>query len=94
MRGSQSLEQRLAVYSARRPRAGTRAAFERMPRQGLRSRLDARLDEAIAIFELDRLLYDIEVDAQQEWLARLVDFDAYYAERAGAGGGPSAPPVR
>jgi hypothetical protein len=94
MQGSQSLEQRLAAYSARRPRPGTRAAFERMPRQGLRSRLDERLDAAIAIFELDRLLYDIEVDAQQEWLARLVAFDAYCARRDAAGGGASAPPVR
>jgi hypothetical protein len=94
MRGSQSLEQRLAVYSARRPRPGTRAAFERMSRQGLRSRLDERLEDAIAIFELDRLLFDVEVEAQREWLARLVAFDAYCARRDAAGGGSLPPPVR
>jgi hypothetical protein len=93
MTGSQSLEERLAAYSARRPHPAARAAFERMPRHGLRARVEARLEEAIAIFELDRLLYEIEVEAQGDWLDRLVAFDEYCANRD-AGGESPAPRVR
>ena len=32
----------------------------------------AQLDDAVLIFELDRLMYDIEIDAQQRWLRRLM----------------------
>ena len=39
------------------------------------------LDQAVAHFELDRLLYDIEVDAQHEWLRSMMAFDAYCARR-------------
>ena len=46
----------------------------------------------MSIFELDRLLYDIEVDAQHEWLRRLMAFDAYCARRDGGGLGDG--PVR
>jgi len=56
--------------------------------------MSARLDDAVTIFELDRLLYDIEVDAQHSWLRNLMAFDAYYARRAAAGGQAGEPPVR
>ena len=92
MQGSVSLEQRLEGYvpspSARRV---TRASF-RGGSGGLRRRIDASLDEAVRIFELDRLLYDIEVDAQHAWLRRLAAFDAYCARRDA--GGPPETPVR
>lgn len=92
MQGSVSLQQRLEGHvpspSARRV---TRASF-RGPNGGLRRRIDASIDEAVAIFELDRLLYDIEIEAQDAWLRRLMAFDAYYAARDG--GRPPEPPVR
>jgi hypothetical protein len=59
---------------------------------GLRARIERSLDDAVLIFELDRLLYDIEVDAQHEWLRRLMAFDAYCARRDGGGLGDD--PVR
>jgi len=94
MRGSVSLEQRLAGHlpapSSRRIR---REAFTQDHRNGLRARLQRSLDDAVLTFELDRLLYDIEVDAQGEWLRRMMAFDAYYARRA-AGGRRPDPPVR
>jgi len=90
MQGSVSLQQRLEGHvpspSARRV---TRASF-RGPIGGLRRRIDASVDEAVAIFELDRLLYDIEIEAQDAWLRRLMAFDAYCAGRD-AGGPPEAP---
>ena len=77
-----SLEQRLAAHVPDPPtRRVTRAAFEAIPRGGLRTRLQQSLDDAVQIFELDRMLYDIEVDAQHEWLRRLMAFDAYCARR-------------
>ena len=39
------------------------------------------LDAAVARFELDRLLYDIEVEAQHDWLRRMMAFDAFCARR-------------
>ncbi|HYW29216.1 MAG TPA: hypothetical protein VE824_05360 [Gaiellales bacterium] len=90
MQGSVSLQQRLEGHvpspSSRRV---TRSSFRR-PGGGLRRRIDASLDEAVRIFELDRLLYDIEVDAQHAWLRRLMAFDAYCARRD-AGGAPDGP---
>jgi hypothetical protein len=93
MRGSVSLEDRLAGHvpspASRRVR---REAFANKHRTGLRARIDSSLDDAIRIFELDRLLYDIEIDAQHEWLRRLMAFDAYCARRDGGGSGDD--PVR
>jgi hypothetical protein len=94
MHGSQSLEQRLAGYTARGGRSGARSAFRGAHLRGLRPRVDRLLDEAVSIFELDRLLYDIEIDAQHAWLRNLIAFDAFCARRAGPGGEPAAPPVR
>jgi hypothetical protein len=92
MPGSVSLQQRLEGHvpapSARRV---TRGSF-RGPAGGLRRRIDASVEAAVRIFELDRLLYDIEVDAQDAWLRRLMAFDAYCARRE-AGRLPE-PPVR
>jgi hypothetical protein len=92
--GSVSLEQRLAGHlpdpSTRRVR---RESFTSDHRHGLRARLQRSLDDAVLIFETDRLIYDIEVDAQHQWLERLAAFDAYYARRA-AGDGPPDAPVR
>ena len=77
-----SLDQRIAAHVPDPPtRRVTRAAFAAAPRGGLRARMQRNLDDAVQIFELDRLLYDIEVDAQHEWLRRLMAFDAYCARR-------------
>jgi hypothetical protein len=46
----------------------------------------------VLTFELDRLLYDIEVEAQGRWLRNLMAFDAYCARRDA--GGPQDAPVR
>jgi hypothetical protein len=90
-----SLEQRLAGHvpptSSRRVQ---RRAFAGTSHRGLRARIERQLDDAVQIFELDRLLYDIELDAQREWLGRLTAFDAYCARRDAAAGGPSLDPVR
>jgi hypothetical protein len=90
MQGSVSLQQRLEGHvpspSARRV---TRRSFRRSG-GGLRRRIEASLDDAVRIFELDRLLYDIEVDAQHAWLRRLMAFDAYCARRD-AGEAPGDP---
>ena len=90
-----SLEQRLAGHvpptSSRRVQ---RRAFAGTSHRGLRARIERQLDDAVQIFELDRLLYDIELDAQREWLDRLTAFDAYCARRDAAAGGPSLDPVR
>ena len=37
--------------------------------------------QRIEIFETDRLLYDVEVEAMTAWIRRLVAFDAYCARR-------------
>jgi hypothetical protein len=93
MRGSISLEDRLSGHvPAPRSRRVRREAFAGGHRNGLRARIDRSLDNAVQIFELDRLLYDIEVEAQNEWLRRLMAFDAYCARRDA--GGPGAGPVR
>jgi len=93
MKGAVSLEQRLwgHVPSASTRRV-TRGSFTGAARGGLRARLDRALSDAVLTFELDRLLYDIEIDAQTDWLRRLVAFDAYCAARDA--GGSQEPPVR
>jgi hypothetical protein len=90
-----SLEERLAGHvPPTSDRRLTRRAFAGTHQRGLRARLERQLDDAVRIFELDRLLYDIEVEAQHEWLRRLAAFDAYCARRDAAGGGPSSGAVR
>jgi hypothetical protein len=90
-----SLEKRLAGHipptSARRVQ---RRAFAGTHQRGLRARIERQLDDAIQIFELDRLLYDIEVDAQRDWLRRLAQFDAYCARRDASAGEPPHDAVR
>ena len=80
-----TLEQRLAGYvpspSARRLR---RRAFRTARPAACAQRIERQLDDGVRIFELDRLLYDIEVDAQRAWLQRLIAFDAYCARRDAA----------
>jgi hypothetical protein len=93
MKGS-PLDQRLAPYTARKRAGVSRASFDRVHLRGLQPRLSARLDEAVAIFELDRFLYDIEVDAQHAWLRNLMAFDAYCARRAARIGRAGDKPVR
>ncbi|MGN6380448.1 MAG: hypothetical protein ACTHNU_15970 [Gaiellales bacterium] len=83
MKGS-PLDRRLAPYEVAQRAGVSRASFDRVHLRGLRSRLTARLDEAVEIFELDRLLFDIEVDAQHAWLRNLMAFDAYCARRDAA----------
>jgi hypothetical protein len=89
-----SLEQRLAGHvpptSARRL---PRRVFAGTNHRGLRARIERQLEDAVQIFELDRLLYDIEMDAQREWLRRLAAFEAYCAKRD-AGGGSASGAVR
>ena len=58
-----------------------REAFARTGGDTLRGRIQRRLDETVEIFETDRLLYDVEVDAMTAWIRRLVAFDAYCARR-------------
>ncbi len=70
-----------------------RSAFAGVHQRGLRERIQGQLDDAVLIFELDRLLYDIEVEAQREWVRTLVAFDSYCARRDAAGGGPADQPV-
>jgi hypothetical protein len=96
MKGHRPLEQRLSGYGPRTTdRSVSRAAFSAGHLRGLRARLDAKLEHAVRIFETDRLLYDIEVDALHAWLRNLMAFDAYCARREGSGGdGTGAPPVR
>jgi hypothetical protein len=76
-----SLDDRLAGYL--RPGRGTvrREAFERRSTDTLRARIQRRIDAAVEIFETDRLLYDVEVEAMTSWIRRLVAFDAYCARR-------------
>ena len=91
-----SLEERLAGHLPPRSEPLRRESFERTATSGLRDRIMAQVDRAIEIFEVDRLLYDIEIEAQQRWLRRMMAFDAYYARRnaARASGQPAEPPVR
>jgi hypothetical protein len=76
------LDERLAGHiPPPRTRRLSRSAFAGSRSGGLRERLERRLDDAVRVFELDRLLYDVEVEAQERWLERLVEFDAYWARR-------------
>jgi len=77
-----SLDDRLSGHV--RPGRGRirREAFDRTGGDTLRARIQRRLDEAVEIFETDRLLYDVEVEAMSAWIRRLVAFDAYCARRA------------
>jgi len=86
-----SLEQRLDGHvPSPVTRRVTRGSFNGAARGGLRARIQASIDRAVRIFELDRLLYDIEVEAQGPWLRTLMAFDAYCASRD-ACGSPDAP---
>ena len=84
MQGLPTLEQRLAGYVSSPPRRLRRRAFRTAARGGLRARIDRQLEAAVRVFEIDRLIYDIEVEAQHEWLRRLMAFDAYCARRDAA----------
>jgi hypothetical protein len=91
MRGSVSLEQRLSGHvPSPATRRVTRGSFNGAARGGLRARIERSLDDTVLIFELDRLLYDIEIEAQHRWLRGLMAFDAYCARRD-AGGSPDTP---
>jgi hypothetical protein len=65
---------------------------------GLRERVDreiaADLDSLVGRFELDRMLYEIELEATRTWLRRLVAFDAYCARRERAAGGAAGDTMR
>jgi len=76
-----SLDDRLAGHV--RPGRGRvrREAFERTGADTLRARIQRRIDATVEIFETDRLLYDVEVEAMTAWIRRLVAFDAYCARR-------------
>jgi hypothetical protein len=91
-----SLERRLEGHLP--PPSGPlrREAFTRPAAGGLRVRILAQIDRAVEIFEVDRMLYDIEVEAQGRWLRRMMAFDAYCARRDAARGNgrPGPPPVR
>jgi hypothetical protein len=91
-----SLESRLAGHLPPPAGALRREAFTRPAGGGLRGRIMAQIDRAVEIFEVDRLLYDIEIDAQQRWLRRMMAFDAYCARRDAVreSGRPALPPVR
>ena len=62
--------------------------------RGLRTRIEHDVEDALMTFELGRMIYEIEVDAQRRWLRNLQRFDAYCAERDLRSGGPGTPPVR
>jgi hypothetical protein len=81
MTGRSTLEERLAPYGgghvgARQP------PFPKSELRGLRQRIQMQLEAAVARFEIDRAIYEIEVDAMNAWLRNLVEFDAYCARRA------------
>ena len=80
------LERRLRPYGRAPGRPLHAGAFRSARPACLRARIDARVDEAVQRFEVDRLLYDIEVEALGEWVRRLVAFDAYCASRERPGG--------
>ncbi len=79
-----SLDRRLAG-STGRPRGRLADGVFEQPMAGLRDRVEravaSDLDDLVARFELDRMVYDIELDAMRAWLRRLVAFDAYCAQR-------------
>jgi hypothetical protein len=79
MTSRSTLEERLAQYGGGRF-GGRRRPF-RQSLRGLRERIQAQLDVAVARFEIDRAIYEIEVDAMHAWLRNLVAFDAYCARR-------------
>jgi hypothetical protein len=91
-----SLQQRLEGHLPPPARPLRREAFTRPAAGGLRARILAQIDRAVEIFEVDRMLYDIEVEAQHRWLRRMMAFDAYCARRDAARGSgrPDPPPVR
>ena len=91
-----SLQERLEGHLPPPSEGLRREAFSRPAVGGLRARILAQIDHAVEIFEVDRLLYDIEVEAQGRWLRRMMAFDAYCARRdATRGSGrPGPPPVR
>ena len=76
-----SLDDRLAGHVTPGRGRVRREAFLRRGGDTLRTRIQRRLDDAVQIFEIDRLLYDIEVEATSAWIRRLVAFDAYCARR-------------
>jgi hypothetical protein len=63
--------------------------------RGLHARIQATLDDAVSVFELDRLLYDIEVEALNRWLRSMMAFDAFCArlDAEAAADGPDDPSV-
>jgi hypothetical protein len=81
MTGPSTLEERLALYGGGRI-GGRRGPFRQGQLRGLRERIQAQLEAAVARFEIDRAVYEIEVDAMHAWLRNLVAFDAYCARRA------------
>jgi len=92
-----SLDRRLAAVVHRPRRSLPDGAFA-PPLSGLRDRVEERIaadvERMVDRFQVDRLLYDIEVEAMAAWLRRLVAFDAYCARRAQRGGGAGADSVR
>ena len=76
-----SLDDRLAGHVRPGRVRVRREAFERTGTDTLRARIQRRIDAAVEIFETDRLLYDVEVEAMAAWIRRLVAFDAYCARR-------------
>ena len=80
MTSRSTLEERLAQYGGARV-GGRRWPFRQSQLRGLRERIQAQLDVAVARFEIDRAIYEIEVDAMHAWLRNLVAFDAYCARR-------------
>jgi hypothetical protein len=81
MRGPSTLEERLALYGGGRA-GGRRRPFRQSAVRGLRERIQAQLEATVARFEIDRAIYEIEVDAMHAWLRNLVAVDAYCARRA------------
>jgi hypothetical protein len=80
MTGRSTLEERLARYGGGHVGARRRPFRQGEPR-GLRQRIQMQLDAAVARFEIDRAVYEIEVEAMHAWLRNLVEFDAYCARR-------------
>jgi hypothetical protein len=65
MRRSVSLEQRLVGHIPDwGERRLVRGDFSGAHHRGLHGRIQRRLDDTVLMLELDRLIYDIEVDAQ------------------------------
>lgn len=95
MRGSTSLERRLQAYAPARAEGDVvYATLAAAHTRGLHGRIQTTLDDAVAVFELDRMLYDIEVEALNRWLRSMMAFDAFCARRdAEAGDGSSDPSV-